>query len=103
MFAFAYPNWDIAVTCPGGNQGVFHQDWGGVIYVPGLAENLLSLKALHTAGYKSVGSDEGYEILKNRKVMATGQRTKNTTYLAYVRHMNTLFTEPSFAKMEQHA
>lgn len=28
----------------------------GVIYVPGLAENLLSLKVLHLARYKSRGS-----------------------------------------------
>lgn len=32
---------------------------GGVIYVPGLAENLLSLEVLHLAGFESRGSYQG--------------------------------------------
>ena len=37
---------------------------GGVIYVPGLAENLLSLEALHLAGFESRGSMREYELMK---------------------------------------
>ena len=42
---------------------------GRVIYVPGLEENLLSLEALHLAGYELRGSLQGYELLKNDKVI----------------------------------
>ena len=47
---------------------------GRVIYVPGLEENLLSLEVLHLAGYKLRGSLQGYELLKNDKVMAYGKQ-----------------------------
>ena len=47
---------------------------GGVIYVPGLAENLLSLEALHLAGYESRGSSRGYELSKNGKTVAFAHR-----------------------------
>ena len=43
------------------------------IYMPGLAENLLSLEALHKAGYMSVGSKDGYDILKNGMSVARGK------------------------------
>lgn len=43
---------------------------GGVIYVLGLAENLLSLEALHLAGLESRGSLKGYEIPKSGRVVA---------------------------------
>ena len=46
---------------------------GRVIYVLGLEENLLSLEALHLAGYESRGSLQGYELLKNDKVVAYGK------------------------------
>ena len=46
---------------------------GRVIYMPGLAENLLSLEALHLAGYESRGSLRGYELLKNGEVVAYGK------------------------------
>jgi len=43
------------------------------IYVLGLAENLLSLEALHIAGFESRGSNRGYTILKDGKIVAKGQ------------------------------
>ena len=46
---------------------------GRVIYVLGLAENLLSLEALHLAGLESKGSKKGYEILHNGKVVVKGK------------------------------
>ena len=46
---------------------------GRVIYVPGLEENLLSLEVLHLAGYELRGSLQGYELLKNSKVVAYGK------------------------------
>jgi len=45
-----------------------------VVYVPGLAENLLSLENLHMAGFESVGSKRGYVLRKNGKVVAQGKR-----------------------------
>lgn len=47
---------------------------GSVIYVPGLAENLLSLEVLHLARYKSRGSSRGYELRKDGKTVAHGER-----------------------------
>ena len=47
---------------------------GGVIYVLGLAENLLSLEALHLAGFESRGSSQGYKLYKDRKTVAFGKR-----------------------------
>ena len=47
---------------------------GGVIYVPGLAENLLSLEALHLAGFESRGSSQGYKLYNDRKTVAFGKR-----------------------------
>ena len=46
---------------------------GRVIYVLGLAENLLSLEVLHLAGYKLRDSLQGYELLENSKVVAYGK------------------------------
>ena len=46
---------------------------GRVIYILGLEENLLSLEALHLAGYELRGSLQGYELLKNDKVVAYGK------------------------------
>ena len=54
---------------------------GGVIYVPGLSENLLSLEALHIAGYESRGSSRGHELSKNGKTVAYGKRVGRSTYL----------------------
>lgn len=54
---------------------------GGVIYVPGLSENLLSLEALHIAGYESRGSPRGHELSKNGKTVAYGKRVGRSTYL----------------------
>ena len=76
---------------------------GGVIYVPGLAENLLSLEALHLAGFESRGSVRGYKLMKGGKVVAKGRRIGRTTYLDAVRHINALHVGPSVAKMKQHA
>ena len=66
---------------------------GRVIYVPGLAENLLSLEALHLAGLESKGSKKGYEILRDGKVVAKGKRTGRTTYLHSVKHANALLVD----------
>ena len=46
----------------------------GVIYVPGLAENLLSLETLHLAGFESRGLLRGYELTKNREIFAYKKR-----------------------------
>ncbi|KAI9035923.1 uncharacterized protein KD926_002639 [Aspergillus affinis] len=66
---------------------------GGVMYVPGLAGNLLSLEALHTADFESRGSKRGYQLRKNGKVVARGKRTGNTAYLDWVKHIDTLFVD----------
>ena len=47
---------------------------GRVIYVLGLAENLLSLKALHLAGYESRGSSQEYKLSKDGKTVVFGKR-----------------------------
>ena len=59
----------VKIQLPGSQEARLER----VIYVPGLEENLLSLEALHLAGYKSRGSLQGYELLKNSKVMAYGK------------------------------
>lgn len=71
---------------------------GGVIYVPGLAENLLSLEALHLAGLESRGSLSGYKILRKGKVVAKGKRTGRTTYLHSVNNMNALLVDAQKSK-----
>ena len=76
---------------------------GGVIYVAGLAENLLSLEALHLASFESRSSMRGYKLMKGEKVVAKGRRTGRTTYLDAVRHINALHVGPSVAKMKQHS
>ncbi|ODM22594.1 hypothetical protein SI65_00183 [Aspergillus cristatus] len=76
---------------------------GRVVYVPGLAENLLSLEALHMAGFESIGSKGGYVLRKNGKVVACGKQEGRTTYLHSVKHVNALFTGPKAAKMLQYA
>lgn len=75
---------------------------GGVIYVPGLAENLLSLEALHLANYVLTGSKEGYELKKNGKIVAHGKRIGQSTYLDSVKHENTLLVSPNVAKRTQY-
>lgn len=47
---------------------------GGVIYMLGLAENLLSLEALHLADYKLKGSSSSYELKKNSKIVTYRKR-----------------------------
>ena len=47
---------------------------GGVIYVLGLAENLLSLEVLHLARFESRGSSREYELTKNREIIAYEKR-----------------------------
>ena len=74
-----------------------------VIYVPGLVENLLSLEALHLAGYESRGSSRGYELLKNDKVVAYGKRIGRSTYLDAVEHKDALLVGPVVAKRTQYA
>ncbi|EYE90608.1 uncharacterized protein EURHEDRAFT_510308 [Aspergillus ruber CBS 135680] len=76
---------------------------GGVIYVPGLAENLLSLEVLHLAGFESRGSIKGYELRKDGKVIAKGKRIGRSTYLEAVKHVNALLVGPGVAKRKQHA
>ena len=76
---------------------------GGVIYVPGLAENLLSLEALHLAGYESRGSTHGYELQKNGKTVAHGKRLGRSTYLSSVNHINALLTGPDVNMRRQYA
>lgn len=68
---------------------------GNVIYVPGLAENLLSLEALHMAGYKSVGSRQGYAIIKNGSMLARGKRIGRSTYLHSVANQDALLIKPA--------
>ena len=75
---------------------------GSIIYVLGLAENLLSLEALHLAGYKLRGSSQGYELLKNSKVIAYGKQVGWSTYLNAVKHRDTLFVGPDVAKRTQY-
>lgn len=65
-----------------------------VIYVPGLAENLLSLEALHIAGYESRGSSKGYELLWKGKVIAKGRRVGRSTYLDWVDNTDALMVSP---------
>lgn len=52
---------------------------GGVIYVPGLAEKLLSLEALQIARLESRGSEYGHKILRRGAVIAEGKRIGRTT------------------------
>lgn len=44
-----------------------------VIYVLGLAENLLSSETLHVTGFESKGSIGGYTLMKDGKVVAKGK------------------------------
>lgn len=76
---------------------------GNVIYVPGLAENLLSLEALHLAGYETQGSKRGYEIRKDGKIVARGKREGKTTYLDSVVSRDALKLGPSIGKMRHYA
>lgn len=68
------------------------------IYVPGLAENLLSLEALHVAGFEPRGSNKGCIILKDGKVVAEGRRIGRSTYLDRVTHANALYMTPEQAR-----
>lgn len=63
---------------------------GRVVYVPGLAENLLLLEALHLAGFESIGSKGGYMLRKNGRVVAHRKRERWTTYLHSVKRTNVL-------------
>ena len=45
-----------------------------MIYVLGLVENLLFLKVLHLAEYKSRGSLHEYKLIKNGKTVAYRKR-----------------------------
>lgn len=74
---------------------------GSVIYVPGLAENPLSLEALHLAGFESRCSAKGYELKKDGKVVAKGKRIGRITYLDTVRHVDSLLVGSKH--MKQHA
>ena len=76
---------------------------GGVIYVLGLAENLLSLKMLHLARFESRGSSRGYELTKNGEIVAHGKRVGWSTYLDTVKHRDTLLVGPDVAKRMQYA
>ena len=71
---------------------------GNVIYVPGLAENLLSLEALHIAGFESRGSVKGYTLLKDGKIVAKGKRIGRSTYLDRIMHANALYVKPEQAR-----
>lgn len=71
---------------------------GNVIYVPGLAENLLSLEALHIAGFESRRSIRGYTLMKDGKVVAKGRRIGRSTYLDGITHMNALYVKPERAR-----
>ena len=75
---------------------------GRVIYVPGLEENLLSLEVLHLAGYELRGSLQGYELLKNSKVVAYGKWLGQSTYLDAVKHKDTLLGGLENAKRMQY-
>ncbi|BCR88813.1 uncharacterized protein ACHE_50011A [Aspergillus chevalieri] len=69
-----------------------------VIYVPGLTENLLSLEALHVAGFESRGSIRGYTLLKDGKIVARGRRIGKSTYLDTVSYTNALYVKPEQAR-----
>lgn len=75
---------------------------GGTIYVLGLAENLLSLEALHLTGYESRGLLWGYELIRNSKVIAYGKQVGWSTYLDAVKHRDALFAGPDVAKRMQY-
>ena len=47
---------------------------GRVIYVLGLAENLLSLEVLHLARFESRGSSQEYKLSKDGKTVVFGKR-----------------------------
>lgn len=66
---------------------------GGVIYVPGLSENLLSLEALHLAGLESWGPKKGYKIMREGRIVATGKRIGSTTYLHSVKGTDALLVD----------
>lgn len=74
-----------------------------MIYIPGLAENLLSLEALHMAGFETRGSKDGYKILWKGQVKATGKRIGKLTYLETVSSQDALFTGLSYKSLEQNA
>ena len=74
----------------------------GVIYVLGLAENLLSLETLHLARFELRGSSQGYELIKNEKIVAHGKRVGWSTYLDAVKHRDTLLVGPDVAKRMQY-
>lgn len=65
----------------------------GVIYVPGLEYNLLSLEALHLAGLWTIGSEYGYYILRDGQIVAEGKRYGKTTYLESVKDLNSLYVD----------
>lgn len=69
-----------------------------IIYVPGLAENLLSLEALYIAGYESRDSIKGYAFLKDGKVVAKGRRIGRSTYLDKVAHKDALYIKSEQAR-----
>ena len=74
----------------------------GVIYVPGLAENLLSLEVLHLAGYELRGSSQGYKLMKNGKTVTYRKQVGQSTYLDSVKYENTLLVGPDVAKRMQY-
>ena len=75
---------------------------GGVIYVLGLAENLLSLEVLHLAGYELRGSSQGYKLMKNGKTVTYRKQVGQSTYLDSVKYENTLLVGPDVAKRMQY-
>ena len=89
----------VKIRLPNGQEARLER----VIYVPGLEENLLSLEALHLAGYESRGSLRGYELLKNGKVVAYGKRLGRSTYLDTVKHRDALLGGLENAKRTQYA
>ena len=75
---------------------------GSVIYVLGLAENLLSLEVLHLAGYELKGSLQRYKLLKNSKVVAYRKWVGWSTYLDAVKYRDALFMGPDIAERMQY-
>lgn len=58
---------------------------GSVIYVPGPAENLLSLETLHLAEFESRGSIRGYELKNSVERMDVDELKINKYSFYYLR------------------
>lgn len=66
---------------------------GEVVYVPRMAENLMSLDLLSDNDFSfTCDSKKNYRIFKKGKLVAKGRREKRTSFLDWVNQPNALFT-----------